>query len=140
MRACVPAGPWLRIADLSVLSGGNEMLPALRARDLLRVDPANPIRRYRASALRADDVEGRHDLFQIDFLLLRHAGIFSRQSGCGQIAAADPSFPPGSASWTRGSKSCVAHTEPSLAPLALRNPRIVPLLFSAGTRFCGCER
>jgi hypothetical protein len=43
---------------------------------LLRVDAAELVRRDGAPALRADSVEGRHDFFQIDFLLLGHAENF----------------------------------------------------------------
>jgi hypothetical protein len=52
----------------------DETSPTLGTPDSLKVNAANLIWRDRTSALRADGVvEGCPDLFEIDFLLPRHA-------------------------------------------------------------------
>jgi hypothetical protein len=59
-----------RISALLWMFAGCKPLAALRAFDLLRVDAANSVGRDRVSAVCADRVEGRHNFFEIDFLLL----------------------------------------------------------------------
>ena len=51
-----------------------ETLPALRTLHPFKVDPPDFIRRNRAPTLRLDGLDGRHNLFKIDFLLPGHVG------------------------------------------------------------------
>ena len=71
-----PFGLWGRF----VLPSRGEPRSALGTLHQFKVDPANLVRRNRVSALRADSVERRHDFFEIDLLLGRHAGIVSLSS------------------------------------------------------------
>jgi len=60
---------------------GCKPLAALGTLNLLKVDAADSVRRYRISALRAASVERQLNFFEIDLLAGWHCAIFSRTVG-----------------------------------------------------------